>query len=1241
MRILPLKNHSVGKPVFVFFLLIASRMIRLRSCLCCALGGIYLLAGVCYANSLLLHYSFDGASIDDDMLAADRSGNGYDATVTGLPRASGDVPISMAGGEAWKGSRGDWMDPNVVDDAVLAPVNYTIAFWAKPTSHASTVIASSRSVDFPATGTAVFTRGNGGFRFYHNGSQVISDAEAGVVFDLDKWTHVTVTVDTVNDSVVLYVDGVLRHSESTSLAPMTQGLARIGSSKADLGSTPRNPHGDTYQGLLDDFRFYDYPLTAAEVKALAGLPLLHFSFDGAVADHRALATDRSVHGYDALISGSPAGASEVSEFVGSGSSWQGTRGDWMDLSVADPSILAPANYTLAFWAKPSIDASSVIASSHGTVVSAAPTALLQESEGGLRFFHNGRELISGAEAGVVFDTTKWTHVVITVDTVNDTLALYVDGDLRHTERRAMSPMIESLARIGSSKSDSITTTRDPLDDTFRGWLDEFYFYDYAITPVQVQALTGMTTYVMYPPNGNTIPRILGANSSMACATGFDYIQWFGISHIRIWYKYTGFSSLPDDASVTTAELFDQAVSNVRADPLRQASATDHYIDWAEFERLLVKYNVDEQLEAAKERQIGIMISNDELTTVPGTNPNTFINITGDWVKTFTYWKSWYSLVYYMASRYDVEMYQFDNEPYTTYDGWESHWLVASDAMRKAIKDVNRDYQKNLTLQIVGPTTAGAWWDYQYPDPDDNSRGWGSVSWGKVKYDMHGNYDVNNPWNYGMYDYHRYSSSASRFEDELMGLRYGIAHARNDPSSDIPIVITEMNTHTGAGFRADANDTEDLFHGVAIAQLLEVTGSLGQDGLGADGGFFVFKLAGGEWQDPPLTGIENRFAYVSRAAPNNQGGITRGGATFQMYSKHFRGGKEIVPYAVVNGGSREKHRVIAALDAEKDQYYIYGSNVSGADDTVVYDLSNLDPHIVGGTPITLQRVDADNTGQITDIIELDASRKLIFRVPDLSAYLFTVPKGHSTSEESVVKPTEDTTQNVLGDEDLEGRNANLLVSLHHSDATQRRVALLRFNVSNADTMSRALLNLSGRNAGLDSSEREILHVYAVSDADWSESTSMPWTSAPGVGSYMTDLSLTPKPAWAAASGEGPMIDIEDNYGGVDANRAHTGSGLGIHGEFVGAISFASADYTTNYLDVTDYIKSVSAGSVADVTFVVVRIVRYDVNDYDNEFSYEQGVYHYDGRLVEIASKENKTNARLHPALVLTSPAVRDR
>ena len=116
----------------------------------------------------------------------------------------------------------------------------------------------------------------------------------------------------------------------------------------------------------------------------------------------------------------------------------------------------------------------------------------------------------------------------------------------------------------------------------------------------------------------------------------------------------------------------------------------------------------------------------------------------------------------------------------------------------------------------------------------------------------------------------------------------------------------------------------------------------------------------------------------------------------------------------------------------------------------------------------------------------------------------------------------------------------------------------------------------------------------------------------------------------AYGTGDMVDIEDNYAGVTNG---IGKGLGIYGQFIGAVSFYSNAYQTNYLDVTDYLKSVASGSTADVTFVIVRIVRYNVNEYDNPYYYNLGVYHYDDRIVEIGTKEN-TNPDLRPALVLT-------
>ena len=138
--------------------------------------------------------------------------------------------------------------------------------------------------------------------------------------------------------------------------------------------------------------------------------------------------------------------------------------------------------------------------------------------------------------------------------------------------------------------------------------------------------------------------------------------------------------------------------------------------------------------------------------------------------------------------------------------------------------------------------------------------------------------------------------------------------------------------------------------------------------------------------------------------------------------------------------------------------------------------------------------------------------------------------------------------------------------------------------------------------------------------------MKWANAPGLGKYhVGDGTMS------ATDGTGDMVDIEDNYAGVTTG---VGTGLGLWGEFVGAVSFHSSDYVSNYLDVTEYLKSISDGKQADVTFVVVRIVRYNVNEYSNDEYYTLGDYHYDGRVVQIASKEHD-DKNLRPKLVISA------
>lgn len=62
---------------------------------------------------------------------------------------------------------------------------------------------------------------------------------------------------------------------------------------------------------------------------------------------------------------------------------------------------------------------------------------------------------------------------------------------------------------------------------------------------------------------------------------------------------------------------------------------------------------------------------------------------------------------------------------------------------------------------------------------------------------------------------------SRAQEIILNARTNIAHAKNGPRADTSLVITEYNTSTGGNFDRGRVDTEDLFYGVSMAQILHV------------------------------------------------------------------------------------------------------------------------------------------------------------------------------------------------------------------------------------------------------------------------------------------------------------------------------------------------------------------------------------------------------------------------------------
>ncbi|MBK1855224.1 LamG domain-containing protein [Verrucomicrobiaceae bacterium 5K15] len=808
---------------------------------------------------------------------------------------------------------------------------------------------------------------------------------------------------------------------------------------------------------------------------------------------------------------------------------------------------------------------------------------------------------------------NWNHWVFTKNASEGSMKIYVNSQLWHEVNGTNTPVDPSADFIiGSGHNDQF----------YHGALDDFRVYDHALSASEVTTLYKASapphSLVLKAPNGHRIPKIMGATADTAMLTGFDYLNWWGITEHRSWFK-PSFSQLADNSSITSAAAFAKASEDIRKNPMRQASASNYYIDWKHLHTELERHGVPEHMQYLANHDImAMLVSSRDISKTP---------ITGDWETIFRYWKYWYAIVYHYASTYDVTMYQYRNEPHhwISYDVWESHWLVHADATRKAIADVNAAFGKSLKPNLCGPVCAGSYWDNSLTEPyvkgkeGSSPHNWGNISWKKVKYDIFGKYRKNNPLNYHSYDYHRYGDALGA-EKIMLRTRNDVATADNDPMPDLPLVISEYNTNTGGTFTKKKLDTEDLHFGVTMAQILQVSGEHGPNGLGEDGGIFIFKL--GASQKPELLeGVGNKLSYVSRQEPKNYGGITRGGACFQMYAKHFCGGKPLVPVEVVSGAHYQR-RTLAAIDEAKQMYYIYGSNTSGVGVPVSIDLSAL--KVEAGAVVSLQRVDEYNTGQVTELLALDHAKKLSFDAPNYTAYLIKVPMAGAVSARMQVIPSEDTTQQVAATESL-GAAATIKVSNHHSDPSQRNVGLLRFRLGSPAEMQQVLLKISGRNSGSDQSEREILHVYAVTDTHWSEGSAMQWADAPGLGKYhITQTTM------GSTDGTGDMIDIEDNHAGYSSG---VGKGLGLYGEFLGAVSFHASDYRHNYLDVTDYLQSVAGDKpTMDVTFVIARTVRYNVNEYSNSY-YHRGDYHYDGRVVEIASKEHAHQA-LRPVVIFS-------
>ena len=199
---------------------------------------------------LIAHYTFDGPDVTDKVY--DRSGQGnnayvYDGGATSSMKTAGKL------GQALRFSGVNDSETVISSATVAFGTALSFAFWMKDEGSINGDIVVSWS-NWRVCGRS---GGGGSFKIGCTGdvgvSEVLSTTD---VFGDGQWHHIVYTLTA--GSQVLYVDGVQEGAGTPSIDTAT-GAFQVAA---------RTFNSARYKGLVDDVRFYNRVLSAAEAKQL-------------------------------------------------------------------------------------------------------------------------------------------------------------------------------------------------------------------------------------------------------------------------------------------------------------------------------------------------------------------------------------------------------------------------------------------------------------------------------------------------------------------------------------------------------------------------------------------------------------------------------------------------------------------------------------------------------------------------------------------------------------------------------------------------------------------------------------------------------------------------------------------------------------------------------------------------------------------------------------------------------------
>jgi len=323
----------------------------------------------------------------------------------------------------------------------------------------------------------------------------VTSLNSAVTVSLSTWTHAAVTVDYINGKIVSIVNGTIEELALSDVDQYTVDADQTFSIGSLIGF-------GYFDGYIDDFRFYNYPLTNNELEDLYRPVLVHYKFDETKADSSGAADDLvdgdgatgtvystvAIQGTHSLSLTGNVGTADKYHYVGSNSLGQ----DFLNSSEK-------CGFTTEAWIRYPVLAQTTETIT-GTYTASEPNNTWEIRYTGtgtnsLEFAvygNTGTELVTSI-TGVDLAADTWYHLGTTFRNDGSVESnIYLNGVQRGVTGTSG---IYSQSATGTSNRLTIGC-RDPTansgdgDQHFTGLLDNYRLYRCALSKDQMQVLGG-------------------------------------------------------------------------------------------------------------------------------------------------------------------------------------------------------------------------------------------------------------------------------------------------------------------------------------------------------------------------------------------------------------------------------------------------------------------------------------------------------------------------------------------------------------------------------------------------------------------------------------------------------------------------------------------------------------------------------------------------------------------------------